>query len=420
MGALVMNINLSRPIVPHFFPLFACATALILASINIVQADEVDPANSLSARMLSIIRDSTGNLSALNPQYAQSNGFVLLATGVPILNLTRKGALSKAVRVLADRIPIPEAGRAPAVDSVRQGLSLLVGDVEFSTLKLNDEQNSELASAQNLLFAGDGKTPSPDYKRYLRYKEQYDNVVASLATETNEAAKVSLQTDLQQINSDWSLLGRRGEIDQALETISRLKEGSAEKDYISWTETLTKEDDTVESRILSSLAAGNWLKVSTSDQQGFTPSLVAGKHYPLPPLARLSFDFALVDVHDPRLDDSFLLDRTWRTKSGRVLSDGNSAVDDALEILPRVPVALVIVRNIVVSFKDDADPDVLSAIGKSQDVTIDQIPIKCQGCGGPSYQLRTIAASTPIAIAILASDLAKIPNPNPNRTWLTK
>ncbi|WP_154674568.1 hypothetical protein [Mesorhizobium erdmanii] len=359
-------------------------------------------------------------MSALNPQYAQSNGFVLLATGVPILNLTRKGALSKAVRVLADRIPIPEAGRAPAVDSVRQGLSLLVGDVEFSTLKLNDEQNSELASAQNLLFAGDGKTPSPDYKRYLRYKEQYDNVVASLATETNEAAKVSLQTDLQQINSDWSLLGRRGEIDQALETISRLKEGSAEKDYISWTETLTKEDDTVESRILSSLAAGNWLKVSTSDQQGFTPSLVAGKHYPLPPLARLSFDFALVDVHDPRLDDSFLLDRTWRTKSGRVLSDGNSAVDDALEILPRVPVALVIVRNIVVSFKDDADPDVLSAIGKSQDVTIDQIPIKCQGCGGPSYQLRTIAASTPIAIAILASDLAKIPNPNPNRTWLTK
>lgn len=378
-----------------------------------------DTSNGLSEKLLSLILDLTSRAPGVSPTYAISNGFILLPKGIPLQNEAARGSLSKTIRGVVDKIPGPPLSQAPE-RSARKTLLQLVGNVEFSTLKLSSDQLAELSSAQNMLFEGDGKTPSSEYKRYLRYKEQYDKVVASLATETNEAAKLSLQSELQQINSDWTVLGRRGEIDQALNSIMRLSEGSAEQSYTAWVEKLKADDSSVEDKIIGSLAAGNWLKVSASGEDNPDVSLFAGKSYTLPPLARISFDFVLLDVHDPILDDDFLQDRTWRTKSGKVLSDGNAAADDALELMPRVTVGLIVVRNIVLSFKEDASSNGLSAIGSSQDVTLGRIPIKCQGCGAPSFHVRTIAAPTPVVIAIVASDLAKIPNPDPDRTWLTK
>ncbi len=319
-----------------------------------------------------------------------------------------------------DRLPSQD-GSTKEQPGVKAQLSQLVGDIQFGTRKLTGPQSDELEQARTLLFEGGDDKPSKAYEKYLDYERQYNDEVEKLSAEIDPAKRASMQTRIAQIERDWRLFGMRDEIAAALNVVADLSPANVKDLYEDWTKTLSGYDPEYLLPLDQSLTSSEWLKVSVSSGsiRDFKVVMdVGGKRVQLPRLRRLSFDVGVVNLPRPPVSHPLFLDSTWRTKSGRVLSDGNPDADDAGELLPRVNSALVVVKNLELHFSEPIEPSHLAQLAQSKDSRLSSINVK--GVAGLSYQQKLISLSSLVVVGLIVDNLTKLPNPDLDLDWLQR
>ncbi|WP_282680798.1 hypothetical protein [Rhizobium leguminosarum] len=395
------------------------ALASPLCSVLPFGAEEVQAAE-LKDVILHNVEDALPIPSSSQTSVIASNSYTIVSEAVAVPNNLLKNNEFILSLDKFDAVPAVDGTIAKASASIKASLEGLVkAGIEIGKMQLSDSDSATLELAKKAVVDPETGAPTQAYAAYVDYRDRYGKALARLQAETNEAAKVGIQAELQALRNDWSLFGSKVEIEAALAQIDALNQTTNLSVYEDWTAKITDYRSEVAESLNASLRASNWTRVSVSstDLAEVVVKLEAdGKTLELPSLARVSFDVGVNPVHRSLFEHPFFQDRYWRSKSGVVLSDG-ATTDDPAELLPRVISGLVVVRNLELLFKEKISEAALDRLSKAKKSSLSGIPLSNISTGSPAFQDFSISTSTPIIIGAAIGSLAKIPNPKIGLQW---
>ena len=294
-------------------------------------------------------------------------------------------------------------------------------DTELSTLVLNDFEQALLNSALEILYLDVQESiPTQAFAEYMEHEDNYNEIASRLEIESNLAQRTNLLTRLNQIERDWRLFGYKDEIEAALDQLSELQEGPNSEMLESWRNTISDTQAFLLTTIESSLLTSDWIRVSISspEVEEISPILVVDHaEYGLPHVERLSFDFTVVPIQWPALTHPFIADDTWRTTSGKIISDGDTSSTADNELVPRVVSGLLIIKNFELVFDQSIEQSVVEALANAERVSVSGVPLQDLASGGPSFQRRLLTSSNPAVISAIVSEVRRSPSPDPSRRW---
>lgn len=378
------------------------------------------PSTSVPNQAFSLISRSTGGLAVIT-----GGSFVPLPVPITVPNWLRSAAdFGNTLRQL-DTVPSRD-GRLPppGAPTLLELAKRLAGTVELSARTPSAGERAELEAARRFLFAAGSNTPSPVYARYMSFKQQYDEAVAAFSQEHNEAQRQSLRSRISNIERDWELFGRRAEVDSALQTISRLDDPPHTEGLASWRALIERGTLVPVDPLAAAVASGAWVRLSLSSAEVRLPlSLsIARRRGPpqdlvLPAPAQLSLEFSIFEIPRPALAHAFLDDRTWRSRDGLLLSDGDPNSDFPSELIPRFVSHLVLIRNVEVTFERDLEDSVGRVLQGDESISLSGYPLRSAAGAALVFQPRAIFAGNPAILAIGITSLRRAPNPSPDRQW---
>lgn len=404
------------------FPLRVAVVFALLGATSLGAQPSISsgPSTSVPNQAFSLISRSTGGLAVI-----AGGSFVPLPMPITVPNWL-KGAtdFGNTLRQL-DTVPSRDGRLPPPGTPTLLELAKRVSEtVELSARTPGAGERAELEAARRFLFAGGSNTPSPVYARYISFKQQYDEAVAAFSQERNEAQRQILRSRISNIERDWELFGRRSEVDSALQTVSRLDDPPHTEGLASWRALIERGTLMPVDSLAGAVASGSWVRLSLSSAEVRLPlslSVVRRQGGPqdiqLPPPAQLSLEFTVFEIPRPALAHAFLDDRTWRSRDGLLLSDGDPNSDTSAELMPRFVSHLVLIRNLEVTFERDLDDSVGRALQGDESILLSGYPLRSGSGAALVFQPRAIFVGNPAILAIGITNLRRTPNPNPDRQW---
>ena len=392
---------------------------LYLAAValpSVAQVTTPDPA----VRLLSVLRQATGLLA----NSATYESVQLVVPAIPLLS----GAVPPNELKQFDYVPQEPTDRfASRPDPILAQLKLLDQNIELTTAILSPEQQDSLKKAGALLYTGGILTSkSKEYERYLEFESKYLDLRKALIAATNSAERTNIQLQLADTEKDWEVFGKRTEIRQAIDTVSKYSTDKVKDLQKSWEAILVPAGVSDYSKFWDTLAlSSDWTAITatlTSQQlQGLTLRTSSGGKSDSTPIAgitQISFKFRVFSIPRAALEHQFLRSPNWRNTRSFVLSDGNAQKTTTAELVPRIVAALLVIKGVEIVFNSaEAWTAVANGLAKNTDVALGGLPIKGVGIPTPYLSPKYLSTAQPFVISAIVSDLPQIPATDPTSTW---
>lgn len=293
-------------------------------------------------------------------------------------------------------------------------------DIEFGTPQLSDAEKTSLDSITALLFVDPSRaTRTETYVKYLDYKKKYDDLVVLYTAETNAAKKISIKSRIDRLLRDWKVFGSKIEVENALTQLQYLAPPDPAVTKARFLASLNAYKALDADRLEEIAANANWVRISASGTLPASNVVLAtpSGRIVLSQVARIAFDATAMPIGRAPLSDPLLEDTTWRLKSGLVLSDGNSSVDDPSEILPRYYSGILLVKNLELQFDEDLSSDALKALSKAANLSISGLSIADSTSPQPAVHRKSITIPGPIIVGTIVDSLPKVPSTAAGLLW---
>jgi hypothetical protein len=391
----------------------ACSVSLILAGST--AAGNADDTNSIPQIMMDLIRKGT-NIDATSPaNYARGRQILKLAKPAIAPNDFYHNEDFSRVLAAFDNVPVIKNNEVNlGQKSVSQALVDLKDDLLLSVSEQSVTNNASLDQARKLLFKPNG-LPTDEYATYLRYESDHKRMLDKLKVENDPASQQQQRVALVQLEREWELLGQRTTIALAVsqyESVRRQSDPARMQTWLASIKPLLLPD------ALSLALTGNqWLRFSYSNtsSNAISATTPTAMVINLGKVQRISFDAAIVWLDRAYLANSFLTDRGWKTKSGRVVSTGaDGTIDD---LVPEVISGLLVAKNVELQLTNELPDRVMNFLKKKQDISIDAFLLTGEPNISYGFQARQLTLPGPIVLGAIVDYLRKIPDPAPAREW---
>ncbi len=422
--------ELRHEVPKHFLtPVVVMLTAVLAITIcdtyPLVARAQAQPsanAQPLLDLLAGTVRTALSGDQGVTSAASQARRILSLPNGQPIPNMLTNDDRFKKSLAAFNVVPKTDGSLG---DQGGANISTLLGqiaaNVEFGQPDLTPSDEDQISKANSILYTNTTLgLKTEEYKKYLEYKSQYDDVTQALKSLSDPSQRAPLLAKARQIEREWGLFGNKGKIDTALGVVSSLAANDGPRLLRSWQSSISSGSDLRPESFFGLFSASEWLRVSLSSTDLKQLQLAArgpSEVNDLPSLQSISFDYTVFRIVRPALQHPFLQDHSWRTTNGFIISGGNPAMPSASELIPQVVSALIVVKNVELTFTDPLSTEVDDLLHSSKPVSISGIVMRADGTAGLSYQARYVATGVPNLIGYLSESLPKIPDPTPGRSW---
>lgn len=336
---------------------------------------------------------------------------VSLPTMIP--NLAGKSDLDIKTFEFLEVVPRNNATEWQGGAKLTEQLSKIASSIKVGRRKPTAAQSAELKKAKELLYGIAGMA-SNDYKVYLNYEKNYKDVTKRVDEARNDAARALAQSDLSQIEREWTLFGKRHEIDAALAIVEAFDVRTMRRAVEEWTSAIAKAQLGDYSQVYQSLTKpSGWRTISYSIDREVNIAIdhKTGQREIFSITCRVvSLRISVPDIQRGVLLSPFTFSRLWTATNALVLSDGDDSNDSEKEILPRISTGVILAKSIEFQFDDlKLWQRLRDAVEEGESTSVAGFTV-----GGSFIAPNFVAIEHPFVIGVRILSLPRIPNPEPD------
>lgn len=372
----------------------------------------------IASSVVDLLTKSANLNASPPPSYATSRRSAKISEPILLPNLFIDDKEAVATLQRLDAVPestdatlkVIKLGNSP----VNELLGRLKGDVVVSTQPLTSRENALFLEAKSILFKRNG-LPTEEYAKYLKYEVEYEAELEKLKAEADPVQQRQKRLSLTQLEREWGALADRATIASAVKQYENFNKDRSSSRFDSWLALLKPVD--IAAALSFSLGSSDWVRLSYSSapSRGSLQIEVGGRSIDLGPVKRLSFDATLCWIERPYLRTSFLLDKAWKSKSGKVISDGTAGTA-ADELVPALITGAILSKNIEIQLSNDLNSDAIEIFRQGKTFKLGGFQIRF-GIDAFGFQQRQIVVSGPVVVGAVVDELRKSPDPLPEVRW---